>query len=289
MHLIIPNLPKDLLRQCCLSTSPACGRPLALADIARAAGWGIVNNGFTWYLLHGLMPEVLAEPLHAKEVLAEYLEGRLLRGFFEAYAPGRPGVVRKLVVLLARQSGGILDLEGLARSLGIARNTVDAYVEMLSDWGVVRLVPAYRSRLPQEMRKAKKVFFFDNGVRNAVLGNFEPLCRRADTAALWENFFANEMAKIHAARGDGWTQYFWRTTGLWPRSVDLLEERNGELAAYQLRLQDDERRLTHGVLFTRTYPESRLWVVTPLDAWLIWREADAQGCASAPASTTQEG
>lgn len=61
--------------------------------------------------------------------------------------------------------------------------------------------------------------------------------------------------------------------------TQVLEERNGELAAYQLRLQDDERRLTHGVLFTRTYPESRLRVVTPLDAWLIWREADAQGCA----------
>ena len=117
------------------------------------------------------------------------------------------------------------------------------------------------------MKKSKKIYFYDNGIRNAILQNFAPLALRADVGALWENFFISERLKANHYQGRYVKSYFWRTTQ--QQEIDYIEEEDGAFTAFEMKWNPKKATLTLPSAFTRTYPLKESAIITP-DSYLEW-------------------
>lgn len=247
--------------------------PFSLYELAQKLSWGTVNNYLERFLVYGLMPMACLEPERANTYLEDYCEGYLLRDFYEQQTIKNRSVVRKLLVKLAHYVGSEISYDRLGQELGISRNTVEDYVERLQACSLIRVVPSYSRNLVNEMKKGKKIYIFDNGVRNALIGNWEPLAGRSDVGALWENFFFMERMKLHDTLRDSTKMYFWRTTGAYPKEIDFLEVKDGRISAFECKYSPKVEKTPHASYFLKAYPESDISVVHPQDCMKIFKDA----------------
>ena len=121
----------------------------------------------------------------------------------------------------------------LSNLLGIDRETVENYIGLLEKCFVVFRLPSFSRNQRNEIKKGKKIYFYDNGIRNAILSNFAPLELRTDTGMLWENFMISERVKRNAYSGSYANLYFWRTHD--QKEIDLIEEENGILTSFEFK------------------------------------------------------
>ena len=170
--------------------------PFSLYELAQRISWGTVNTYLERFLVYGLMPMACLEPEKARSYLEDYCEGYLLRDFYEQESVKHPQIVRKILVRLAHYVGSEISYDRLAQEVGISRNTVEDYVERMQARSIIQICQSFSRNLANEMKKGKKIYFFDNGVRNALIGNFQSLAGRSDAGALWENFFFMERRKL---------------------------------------------------------------------------------------------
>lgn len=247
--------------------------PFSLHELAQKLTWGTVNSFMDTFLVNGMMPMVCLYPESAAEYLEDYCAGYLLRDFYETQQIKHTGVVRRLLEKLARNLGSEISYDRLGQELSLSRNTVEDYIERLQACSLIRVCPSYSRNLDNEMKKGKKIYFFDNGVRNALIGDFSPMAQRSDAGALWENFFFMERQKLHDTFRDGTKTYFWRTTGASPKEIDFLEVRDGNIEAFECKYSAKVRTTRHADFFRKTYPNSRLSVVHPDDCMRVFRDA----------------
>ena len=144
-----------------------------------------------------------------------------------------PQLLEKLIQALALQIGQEVSHTELAGLVGIDKNTVADYLRILQQAFVVFLLPPLARNRRNELKKMNKVFFWDTGMRNAVLGNFQPLALRPDKGALWENFLLAERLKNNSNALREATPHFWRTAT--QQEIDFLEEEDGRLAAFEIK------------------------------------------------------
>lgn len=253
-------------------SEPATGRvvsrrmwPFSISELADATSWGFVMENLSRYMLYGMMPDVIRDDSRGRAYLEDYCSGQLLRDVFDGDGVRSQGKFRGLVMLLASCVGSVVSYGGLARELGIHRQTVEEYVKKLEQASIIRVCPSYSRNQAHERKKGKKIYFFDNGVRNALVHNFQPLAGRDDAEALWENFFFMERLKLHDTRRDNVEMYFWRSTGNAPREIDIVEVLDGSILAFDCKYSPTAVKCRGRNAFLAKYPGSEIEVVHPQD------------------------
>lgn len=163
---------------------------------------------------------------------------------------------------LSLQLGQYVSYSGLANTLSVDRKTVEYFIDLLEKTYVIfRLYPLSRN-LRSEINRKVKIYFYDNGVRNALINNFNPLDIRSDSGALFENYFISEMVKLNINKLSRSNFYFWRTYS--KKEIDLIEEKEGKLFGFECKYSE-KKGLSKATLeeFSQAYPNSIVTVVTP--------------------------
>ena len=239
--------------------------PLSLKELAEYTSWGHVMEFLDQHMVYGLMPNVHNHPEQAKGFLEDYCEGLLLRDLFDTTPIRHPDKLRMLVQLLAYNIGSEVSAESLGRECGLSRLTVEDYIRRLEQASIIRVCSSFSRNLANELKKGKKIYFFDTGVRNALIHNFAPMSERNDAGALWENFFFMERVKLHDTLRDFTQIYFWRTTGKGGSEVDFVEVRDQKIQAFECKYSDKVASSRGHARFQETYPGSTVQIVHPSD------------------------
>ena len=187
-------------------------------------------------LIYGAYPEIFSLPNQQDKVqyLRELSTAYLYRDVLEMANLRYPNKLRKLLSLLALQVGAPVSLNELGNTLQMSKDTVAHYLDLLEKAFVVFRLSGFSRNLRKEVVKMDKVYFYDLGIRNAILNNFSPLATRNDTGALWENFLVVERRKRNAYAPSPALPYYWRTyTGA---ELDYVEDLDGQLAGFEFKL-----------------------------------------------------
>lgn len=157
------------------------------------------------------------------------------------------------------QVGSEVSMTELGRQLGMDKNTVERYLNLLSDIFIIFNVRGFSKNLRKDIVKNSKWYFFDNGIRNALISNFNPLELRNDEGQLWENHMLSERIKYQYNMGMASNNFFWRTYD--QQELDWVEERDGKLYGYEMKWGKATAKAPSG--WTTTYPESNFKVISP--------------------------
>lgn len=244
--------------------------PLSISEIAAAKGWGEICQNIERLMIYGTYPAVFTDPAHAEATLRNYCDGVLYKDLFALAGIRQNEKFMHLVKLLAFNVGSEVNYDNLARDTGLSKTTVANYLQLLEQCFIIKICPSFSRNLSNELKKGKKVYFCDNGVRNAIIGDFSPMAaRRAqDAGALWENFFFMERVKLHSIRNDFTDMYFWRTTSNNPHKLDFLEVKNEKIRAFECKLSPSAK--ARPGKFTTAYPDAPIQTVTPDDLMKLW-------------------
>jgi len=204
-------------------------------------------------LVYGNYPELLSiKSFEQKQMyLSELAQSYLLKDILTLDGIKNSSKMYNLLRLVAFQMGSEVSYDELGKHLSLSRNTVEKYLDLLAKTFVIYRLPAYSRNPRKEVSKAGKWYFYDNGIRNAVIGDFRPLAIRQDVGALWESYMISERMKLNDNRYDTSMYYFWRTYN--GQEIDLIEERNGELKAFEFKWGDKKPKCPSS--FKDNYPD----------------------------------
>lgn len=207
--------------------------PISWEEFEDKHGYVISEQLLETRLLFGFYPDVLNNPGEEKEILRQLVNSYLYRDILAYSRIRKPEVLEKLVQSLALQIGSEVNYNELSQIVGVDKNTIGSYIDILQKGYVIFKLGSYSINLRNEIKKNKKVYFYDNGVRNMILGNFNSLDLRQDTGALWENFLIAERVKQNIYKNRLAKLYFWRTKQ--QQEVDLVEEKDGQLTGFEFK------------------------------------------------------
>ena len=211
-------------------------------------------------MLFGSYPEVVSRPGEERETLTNLINSYLYKDVFTFQDVRKPEIIEQLLQALALQIGSEVSFNELSRLLGLNSQTVQRYVDLLEKSFVVFHLRSFSRNLRNELKKSRKIYFYDNGVRNAVLGDFKPLQLRNDTGPLWENYLVSERMKHNSYSLYYGKSYFWRTQQ--QQEVDYLEDIDGVLHAFEFKWSANKQpKLTD--TFAKNYPDHTFLIVNP--------------------------
>lgn len=232
--------------------------PLCLAELTGKYSPVEIHRLLEKKMIFGMYPEIEEKPDEAETLLRSLASSYLYRDVLQYQDVRKPELLEKLLVALALQIGNEVSFNELAGLLGVSKQTVSHYVQLLEKAFVIFRLQPFSRNLRSEMNKMRKVYFYDTGIRNALINNLNPLALRPDTGSLWENFIISERIKQNINRGRFVNAFFWRTHQ--QQEIDYVEESGGALSAFELKWKRDAKRIPR--LFTETYPGSRVDMVT---------------------------
>jgi uncharacterized protein len=194
-------------------------------------------------LVFGNYPELLQLPDRQDKVdyLNEMMSSYLLKDILVYEHIKNSQKIFNLLRLIAFQIGGEVSLQELGIQLGISKNTVEKYLDLLSKVFILHKVEGFSRNLRKEITKNSRWYFLDNGIRNAVIANFNPLQSRNDIGALWENYMISERLKYQEYRRISSNNYFWRTYE--QQEIDWVEERDGSLFGYEFKWKEEKVKI----------------------------------------------
>jgi predicted AAA+ superfamily ATPase len=211
-------------------------------------------------LVYGNYPELYflknenEKALYLKELINSYL----LKDILSLDNIKNSGKIINLLRLLAYQVGSEVSLNELARQLQLSRNTIEKYLDLLSKVFVLFKLEGFSRNLRKEISKSSKWYFYDNGIRNTLIANFNPLNLRNDTGQLWENYIISERMKYQEYNNMIVNNYFWRTYD--QQEIDLIEERDGNLFAYEMKWNMGSSKLP--AAWKKAYPDSEYKIIS---------------------------
>ena len=210
-------------------------------------------------LLYGSYPELthLGSLTEKREYLNEVTTGYLLKDILSFDGIRNAAKMQDLLKLIAYQVGSEVSVEELGATLSISKNTVNAYLDLLTKVFIIYPLKGFSRNLRKEINKKNKWFFYDNGIRNTLINNFSPLSTRQDIGALWENYLISERRKKMHFHLKSKNQYFWRTYD--QQEIDLIEEENGQLNAFEFKWGNKNTRPP--LAFTKAYPKANYTVI----------------------------
>lgn len=203
-------------------------------------------------MIFGSYPEVINHPGKEKEVLIEIAQSYLYKDILKLDSVRKPSHVDRLLKAIALQVGNEVNYHELAQTVGnIDTATVEKYLDLLEKTFVIIKLPAFNRNLRNEIKKGKKYYFYDNGIRNVLISNFGNLELRLDKGALWENYLVSERLKQNSYTQNFTNTYFWRTHD--QAEIDYIEEQDGILNAYEFKWKDKKVRFPKS--FIDAYPQ----------------------------------
>ncbi len=210
-------------------------------------------------LVYGMYPDVITHPGEEKEVLQQLAGSYLYKDVLSIGGIRKPELLDKLLRALALHLGHEVSYNELAGMLQVDKNTINTYIQLLEKTFVIFRLQPFSRNLRNEITSSRKIYFYDNGIRNAIIANFSPLSLRQDTGALWENFMVSERMKFLQYQNKLANTFFWRTTQ--QQEIDYLEERDGNLFAYEFKW-NEKTRAKFPKTFLSNYPGSEMRLVT---------------------------
>ena len=184
-------------------------------------------------LLFGLYPDVLNNPGEEIEVLQNLVNSYLYRDILAYGDIRKPEILDNLVQALALQVGSEVNYNELSQLIGVDRNTIIKYIGILEKGYVIFRLRSYSRNVRNEIKKVRKIYFYDNGIRNTIIGDFKDIKLRTDKGALWENFLVSERIKQNQYKLTLARPYFWRTTQ--QQEIDYVEEKGQQLHGYEFK------------------------------------------------------
>lgn len=235
--------------------------PLSWAEIRDHFSFAHALPMLESLLIKGSYPEVINAQTQAIDVLRNLAGSYLYKDVLELQDIRRPELLLKLLQALAWQVGNEVSYQELAQTIGADKGTVSSYIDLLEKAFVIfRLLPLARNQR-NEISTSRKIYFYDNGIRNTLINNYAPLSQRNDVGALWENFFISERKKSIAYSGNRSATFFWRNVR--QAEVDYLEEMDGVLKAFELKWNPAARF---------KFPKAFIEAYHPAEATIIHRE-----------------
>lgn len=211
-------------------------------------------------LIFGYYPDVVNSEGDEAPTLKELADSYLFRDLLMLDQIKKPDNILRLVRALAFQTGSLVSYNELGQTCGLDPKTVEKYIDVLEKtWVIFRLTPFSRN-LRNELKKMRKIYFWDNGIRNSVINDFRTPENRTDRGPLWENFIIAERLKYLSNNSIMTNTWFWRTKD--GQEIDLIEERDGKLFAYEIK-QNPATSVKPPALFLKTYPNAEYRVITP--------------------------
>jgi hypothetical protein len=219
-------------------------------------------------LIYGCYPELVHLPSNQEKAtyLNEMADAYLLKDILEFDGIRNSDKMFDLLRLIAFQIGKEISLDELGRQLAMSRNTVEKYLDLLSKVFVIYKLPGFSRNLRSEITKTNRWYFYDNGIRNALIRNFNPLSIRNDAGELWENYVLAERVKYQSYTNKQMTNFFWRTYE--QQEIDWIEESGGKLMAYEIKW-NPAKTVRVPPAWTKAYPESSFQVIHP-ENYLDW-------------------
>ena len=211
-------------------------------------------------LVYGNMPEVINidDSEDKAAYLRELVNSYLLKDILAFENIKNSSRLIDLLKLIAYQTGNEVSIEEIGRQIGMSKNTVEKYLDLLSKVFVVYRLNGFSRNLRKEVVKNSKWYFYDNGIRNAIVANFNHINLRDDRGMLWENYMMSERIKFHSYSGVVCNRYFWRTYD--KQEIDLIEEREGKLFAYEVKWKN--AKIKSPAAWQKAYPASTFNVIT---------------------------
>ncbi|MEM9895853.1 MAG: ATP-binding protein [Bacteroidota bacterium] len=243
--------------------------PLAQMEFSKTENYMQTVERLEERMIYGGYPELVQiKELRDKQAyLNELVSDYLLKDILEFDGIRKSEKLYDLLRLLAFQVGKEVSLDELVNQLkSISRNTVDQYLDLLSKVFVIYKVRGYSNNLRKEVTKNNRWYFYDNGIRNAIIQNFNPLSLRNDVGELWENYLAAERVKYMDYSLGQRNFYYWRTYDR--QEIDWVEEENGRLAAHEFKWNTRKRVKMPGA-WGKAYPDDSFEVISQ-DNYLDW-------------------
>lgn len=276
MKLITDNLPEVQLIATGSSSfdlansiqEPLTGRkkeyqmfPLSFQELVEANGWMDERRLLPHRLVYGSYPDVLNHAGEEKETLTELADSYLYKDILSFDRIKKSEKLVKLLQALAYQVGSLVTYNELAGLCGLDAKTVESYVQLLEQAFIIFRLGSYSRNLRNELKFSRKIYFWDCGIRNAVISNFQQLEIRSDTdrGALFENYVIAERMKALRYAKSYAKSYFWRTSA--KHEIDYIEEKDGQLAAYEFKW-NPKKHPSAPTSFATAYPEASFKVIT---------------------------
>lgn len=245
-----------------------CLYPLSFAEMVAENGLLEEKRMLSHRLIYGYYPEVVNSHGIERKVLKELSEDYLYKDILRLDLIKKSDKLVKLLQALAFQVGSQVSYNELAQTIGISSATVETYIDLLEKCFIVFRLGSFSRNLRNELKSSKKIYFYDNGIRNAIIANFSPVEMRNDIGVLWKNFVISERMKFNSYSERFCNSWFWRTAQ--QQEIDYIEEKGGLLTAFEFKY-NSLKRVKMPITFSKAYPDAKFLVVSPenIEAFLL--------------------
>ena len=235
--------------------------PVSTAEVYHTEGYLEVKKRLETRLIYGSYPDILNQGNNPKELLQMLADSYLYKDILASDNLRKPEMLDKLLRAIAFQIGSEVSYNELAQTIGTDSKTIERYVELLEKCFVIFRLNGLSRNLRNELKKAKKIYFYDNGIRNAVIQQFANADLRNDMGALWENFFISERIKFNHYRHYYCNIYFWRTKN--QQEIDYIEEVDGEFNVFEMKWNPKKSKTNIPKSFLESYHVASTTIITP--------------------------
>jgi predicted AAA+ superfamily ATPase len=267
LKILIDNLPDKIIIASGSSSfqlsaqvgEPLTGRdftyllfPVSLYELNSQLGGMKTIQNLENYLIYGMYPEILTSSNNNEKTqyLNSLRNSYLFKDILELENIKNSDKLFDILKLLAFQIGNEVSLSELGKKVGLAKQTVERYLDLLEKSFVIKRIGGFSKNLRKEVVKSSRYYFYDNGIRNSIINNYNTLDQRNDIGMLWENFMVLERIKVQQYKSIFANYYFWRTYD--QKEVDLVEERDGKLYGFEFKWNPAKAKVQHEWLKTYT-------------------------------------
>ena len=236
--------------------------PIAQNEFKSIENFVQTKTALSERLIYGSYPELIQ--LDGNEEKSGYLKEQvnsyLLKDILMYEGIKKQDKIVSLLKIIAYRIGSEISLESIGNDLQISKNTVEKYLDLLSKVFVIFRISGYSKNLDNEITKKSKWYFWDNGIRNAIIGNFNAINQRDDVGKLWENYIISERTKYQTYKNTNSSFYFWRTHNR--QEIDWIEEENGNLNAYEIKWNPNKKEVKAPSAWIKAYPDATYTIIT---------------------------
>lgn len=211
-------------------------------------------------MIFGYYPDIVISEGDEQKLLKSLASSFLYKDLLNLEQIHKPVLLEKILKALALQIGNEVSYNELAKLLDYDKGTIEKYIDLLEKSYIIFRLPGLNRNVRNEIKNGRKIYFYDNGIRNAIIGNLLPLSSRTDIGPLWENFLISERHKMLHNNNIDFSSYFWRTTQ--QQEIDYIEERNGKIYPFEFKW-NTTRNIRLSKTFLNAYPGSEFNVITP--------------------------